>query len=512
MSKSNFNIVTRKFEFFANQKTVQECVDHTEYPNFVQTKYVPSSSFIENKKCQFAEKLSSGKYLCLGCVPGFAPRMGLITFSRTFSDISDTQRFGVIDCVPQTEFTSKFEGLGLEAEIYEITYSKSLGVKYSDSQFLYESCVDPNKKMMLFLQGSNGKLYDCISESDIKSPTENCHMYQWGGGGSVDLNSSNPLNWQCIACAPGYSPGFGKVAGSSIDRIVSCNLIVGCDSEHPRNTWMNTCAFEALREGYGYEAVSKDSYGNRYIYNSQITEFDVELDPDCLVKTSNKTGCDFCKKGFYFHVDLNKCVPMDLENCKSKGFYKKVETRGFTSESWVMIQSLMGISELLSSMHSLDREFWAQDLHSILSFVPGFFCDSCQDGYVKVSAQKNDRTLVCSNLKLGYSIDHCEVYSSEFINLSHPKCARCKDGYILTSSWKCRENNFDSLCIQIKYYDSIESRKCTSCKEGYYLNPTTQKCFPIVDSNCLVDYYGGTGEGIISNSDYFWLEGNPTSS
>lgn len=502
---SNFNLITNKFEFFENQKTIYECLGEESYEEFIQVKYT-SSLFVQNKKCLFAEKTSKGKYLCVTCVPGYESRLGTILYSSNFDDSLDTEIKGITDCIPQTDFTSKFEGLGLDDLIYQNLGKSNYSNQLEHHRVLYDSCQDSSKILMFFPSGYNGRIYQCLSKDQIKVKVENCQMYSWYGYGGVNLESQKRKNWKCLACAPGHSPIFGEVQGRDLDHIINCVPIKGCDLNSLANNWLNTCAWNALHSGYAYSSRAVNTSSLLMVSMGQIVKLNQTENPHCLISSESIILCLLCKKGYYFNEEFKKCVEIVSSQCKENGFFRNIKNKNIHISARGLLQSILGVNKILNSLYSIPRQFWEENLSSLISHIPGFMCEKCDSDSIPVNSPNDPRVLCSSILNFTPQIN-CRFYSTEKKFLNTGVCSECIQGMILDDTLRCQKNYLTSLCVKMKIV--FNQKECTLCKEGYYLDPQTKECFPIIDSNCLIDFFGGTGEGIISNEDFYWLEGKP---
>ena len=75
----------------------------------------------------------------------------------------------------------------------------------------------------------------------------------------------------------------------------------------------------------------------------------------------------------------------------------------------------------------------------------------------------------------------------------------------MTDKGDCISNNEISGCKLLKVIDS-NTKECIECSMGLFLNEN-KECQSFTDPNCLVDFFGGTGEDMVTNSHYDWNQG-----
>jgi hypothetical protein len=499
-NKSNFNLVTNSFEFYSNHYTIYDCLPEDSFAKIVQYDHKDTTDFIKNQKCLFAEEVYNDKYKCVTCTPGYEPLIKTIYYFESEESRFKTELFGIADCTPQTTFESKYEGMTLDILIAK---QKSISYYTYTTNYhttLYDSCSDLQSVLVIFPHSYNQRLMHCIKKSEMKVQIENCQLYQWNNS-KVDLSSENISDWKCIACQPGYSPKFEITSDKYKPRLSSCEPVIGCDLGHSKNTWMNTCAPEAIQDDYSF-SVSLVYNDVDQIHFGDILNINGHSNPKCLLWNDIKEICYFCKKGFNIDRDGN-CHTAKLTNCQEHGVMWKTVNH-IDSSLLSFMQNIIEVSPLLNNLYQSPRDLWPGTISTIITHIPGFGCNKCNPDSVPIHSLLST-DLICTNFHLLRQIQHCQEYENSISKFFHVSCNKCEEGYVLTFDKSCQLSLVHSKCRMVNVYNS--GQVCIECKDGFFLNELST-CVAFQDDNCLVDFYGGTGQGIITNPDYDWLEGN----
>ena len=383
-------------------------------------------------------------------------------------------------------------------------------------------CMDGKKEndIVQCTRCKDGRYLDIASNncnrSRVQSNTTSCEKLHPSQDRCISCNKDLYLNASQL-CSPNSAPKCSEksriankcqscVFGYYLDADGNCESAnaINCKHLHPNKNECQECI-----PGYSKNAVNECMV--------------VDHSFNCKTLAENKyNNCDQCSPLFYKNSENGACIRKTANNCKE---YEANEDKCSECEVGFILRSTDCVRNLASNCHEYNEEqdqcescldlYVSKNGRCVPRTAPNCeayhptndSCSECINHYTKnedhmcepdpnVKCTGYNGSNQCNSCENGYSLDaatnictpNTVAYCIQYEQHSR-LCAACDEGFYLTNSRVCLQNNVANCRIK----KTIDSETCVLCHFGFWRDPTTGLCVQSTQQFCVYSDYSRNG-------------------